>query len=108
MTEAETAGHRPALTPEARRRCLEAAMAARTHAARVRESIRVGSVTLAEALADEANRSMRVGRMLRAVPGIGRAKSTAILEAAGVDESRRVRGLGPRQRETILKHVGGR
>jgi hypothetical protein len=43
---------------------------------------------------------------VRALPGYGPAKASAVLEQAGIPEDRRVAGLGSRQREALVSALG--
>jgi ribosomal protein S13 len=38
------------------------------------------------------------------MPGLGKVKARRLLETLGISESRRVRGLGTKQREALLAH----
>ena len=44
--------------------------------------------------------------LIEALPGYGKAKAAKIMEELGISESRRVQGLGVRQREQLLAKLG--
>ena len=46
--------------------------------------------------------------VLESLPGIGKVKAARIMERVGISPSRRVRGLGPKQRVALEKELGGR
>lgn len=95
----------PNLTIEQRRAAL--AQAAHNRAARANLMARLGSgeLTLADVLEHENEivGPARVDRLLRALPGVGPATAKAVMQEIGVSESRRVRGLGVRQRASLLE-----
>jgi len=100
----------PALTPEQRAAALQKAAEARAARAELKEKLKMGSVTLSDALA-KADRNDVIGKlkvvaMLESLPGVGKVKARRIMEDIGISESRRVRGLGPQQRLSLLEQLG--
>jgi hypothetical protein len=99
----------PVMTPEQRADALVKAAAARRERAEALGKVRDGTVSIPAVLAstDSPLLAAPVYRVLRAVPGIGDAKAEQMLAAIGVEESvrktRRVRGLGPRQRSLLAE-----
>ena len=94
----------PQLTDEQRKEALEKAAQARHERAELREKIKSGKVTLEEVLDSDdpiANR-MKVSALIESLPGYGKAKAAKIMGELGISESRRVKGLGARQREQLL------
>ena len=98
----------PSLTPEQRAEALAKAAAARHARAALRDDIKAGNVTLAEVfeMDDDVARRMKVSALIEALPGYGKAKAAKIMEELGISESRRVQGLGVRQREQLLAKLG--
>jgi hypothetical protein len=100
----------PILTPEQRTAALKKAAEARTARAELKEKLKMGSVTLAEALAkadsDDVIGNMRVLAMLEALPGVGKVKARRLMEDIEIAENRKVRGLGPKQRLALLEQLG--
>ncbi|MFJ8884499.1 integration host factor, actinobacterial type [Streptomyces sp. NPDC102402] len=45
-----------------------------------------------------------VRRRLEALPSIGKIRASQILSEFGISETRRIQGLGTRQRERLLAH----
>ena len=90
----------PQLTDEQRKAALEKAAQARHARAELRANIKSGKVTLEEVLDSDdpiANR-MKVSALIESLPGYGKAKATKIMDELGISASRRVKGLGARQR----------
>ena len=100
----------PNLTPEQRAAALEKASAARQRRAELKRDLKDGKIKLSEvvAMANEAEivGKLRVSALLSSLPGIGAAKSKQIMEDVGISESRRVAGLGPHQREALIRQFG--
>ena len=99
----------PTLTPEQRTDALKKAAKARQERARLREEIKSGKVTFAQVMkrsADPVVARMRVATLLESLPGFGKAKAAKIMTELGISESRRVQGLGARQREHLMERLG--
>ena len=95
----------PQLTDEQRKAALEKAAQARHARAELRANIKSGKVTLEEVLDSDdpiANR-IKVSALIESLPGYGKAKATKIMDELGISASRRVKGLGARQREQLLE-----
>lgn len=101
----------PELTTEQRRENLRAAMEARSKRATVLKRYGSGEMTLADVLgmadADETIARMRVSTLVKASPGYGFARTQKLMQRLGIAESRRLRGLGTRQRAALLEALGG-
>ena len=95
----------PELTDEQRKAALEKAAAARHARAELREQIKKGEVSVEEVLNsdDPIASRMKVSTLIESLPGYGKAKAAKIMEELGISESRRVQGLGVRQREKLLE-----
>ncbi len=101
----------PQLTDEQRQAALAKAAEARRARAELKEKLKMGSITLAELLA-QAESSDIVGKMkvvaaLESLPGVGKVKARRTMEEIGISETRRVRGLGDQQRASLLKAFPG-
>ena len=95
----------PQLSDEQRKAALEKAAAARHARAELRDKIKRGAITLEEVLDSEdpiASR-MKVSALIESLPGYGKAKAARIMTELGISPSRRVKGLGARQREQLLE-----
>lgn len=99
----------PKLTPEERRRALEKARDIRQKRAELRARLKSGELTLEDVLArkdDEVAGKMRVSYLLQSLPRVGKVTSAKIMEDIGIDDNRRVQGLGRRQIEALLERFG--
>lgn len=96
----------PVLSPEQRAAALEKAAAARRARAELKERLKLGSITLAEVLAqgqsDDLVGKTKVLAVLESLPGVGKVKARRTMEEIGIAETRRIRGLGSQQREALL------
>ncbi|GAA1279063.1 integration host factor, actinobacterial type [Sphaerisporangium rubeum] len=95
----------PPLTPEQRQAALVKATEVRQARAALLAQLKTGDVTLAELLKrdDETVKRIKVSQALRALSGIGPTKAAALMERAGVDDRRRIGGLGVQQRRKLVE-----
>ncbi len=97
----------PALTPEQRAAALEKAAAARKARAELKVRLKTSGTSLADVLdtgdTDEAVGKMKVVAVLEAMPGVGKVRAQKLMETLEISPARRVRGLGTKQREALLK-----
>jgi signal recognition particle GTPase len=97
----------PALTAEQRQAALQKAAKVRRERADVKEKLKIGSLTLAELLKqaenDETVGKMKVVSVLESLPGLGKVKARRLMETVGISESRRLQGLGAKQRADLLR-----
>ncbi|HUZ09562.1 MAG TPA: integration host factor, actinobacterial type [Acidimicrobiales bacterium] len=99
----------PALTPEQRQAALEKAARVRRERAEVKEKLKLGTLSLDELLTkadgDETVGKMKVVSVLESLPGLGKVKARRLMETVGISESRRLQGLGAKQRAELLKET---
>jgi hypothetical protein len=97
-------GMLPTLTADEKRKALEKAQAMRKARADLREQLKKGEVTLEEVLNrdDPVVARMKVSYLLRSLPRVGKVKAERIMQEIGINESRRVQGLGTRQKQALL------
>ena len=95
----------PQLSDEQRKAALEKAAAARHARAELRDKIKKGEISLEEVLDsdDPIAARMKVSALIESLPGYGKAKAAKIMNELGISPSRRVKGLGARQREQLLE-----
>ena len=95
----------PTLTDEQRKAALEKAAQARQARAELREKVKTGKVSLKEVLdsTDPIAERMKVSALIESLPGYGKAKAAKIMDELGISATRRVKGLGARQREQLLE-----
>ena len=95
----------PPLTPEQRKAALEKAAAARRARAALKDRLKHAGLSLREILdsgeTDEVVGKMKVSALLEAMPGVGKVRAARIMEKLEISPSRRVRGLGAKQRSAL-------
>ena len=98
----------PQLTPEQRAAALEKAAAARAARAAVKQELKMGSMTLSDALASTSSTvgKLKVVSLLESLPGVGKVKARKIMEEIGIADNRRVQGLGAQQKQALLAQLG--
>ncbi|MCL2606781.1 MAG: integration host factor [Coriobacteriia bacterium] len=95
----------PELTAEQRKEYLERAAAARKARADLRKSLKEGTTTFGDVMKraeDPVVARMKVLTLLESLPGYGKARAQAILEEVGIAPTRKVQGLGSRQRAELM------
>ena len=100
----------PTLTPEQRQQALEKAAEARRKRAELKAQLKSGNVTLASVLAknDDTVGKMKVASVLESLPGVGKVRARKLMERLDISASRRVRGLGSKQRDALLAEFSGK
>ena len=99
----------PHLTQDEKLDALRKAQEMRSRRAEVRAKLKKGSMTLQEVLDSVDNEviaRMRVTYLLQSLPQVGKVTSEKIMREIGINENRRVQGLGKRQREKLLERLG--
>lgn len=99
----------PQLTPEQRAEAGAKATAARKRRAEVSRLIGEGKITIRAVIdmapTDPAIAKMRVSAMIESLPGIGKKKAADLMSRLGIATSRRLRGLGPYQKDALLEEL---
>jgi hypothetical protein len=98
----------PQLTPEQRTAALKKAAEARAARADIKARLKMGSMTLQEALDSDDNNvgKLKVVSMLESLPGVGKVKARRVMEEIGIADNRRVQGLGAQQRAALRQQLG--
>jgi hypothetical protein len=100
----------PPLTPEQRTAALEKAAAARRARADLKVRLKSSGTSLSDVLVsgdtDDAIGKMKVVAVLEALPGVGKVRAQRLMERLEISPSRRVRGLGAKQREALEREFG--
>lgn len=95
----------PPLTPQQRADALQKAAEARRVRADVKAKLKRSGMTLRQVLvqadADEILGKMKVSAVLESMPGVGRVRAARIMDKLEISPSRRVRGLGAKQRQAL-------
>lgn len=100
----------PTLTPEQRADALAKAAEARKKRAEVKAELKAGTRSLGDLLKkaenDETLGKMKVSNVLESLPGVGKVRAQKIMEELDISATRRVRGLGSKQRAELLARFG--
>ncbi|HXY70948.1 MAG TPA: integration host factor, actinobacterial type [Actinomycetota bacterium] len=99
----------PTLTEEQRKEALAKAAEARRQRAELKAQLKAEKVTLRDVLAkqgDDVVGKMKVSAVLESLPGVGKVRARKIMEELEISTSRRVRGLGAKQKDNLLKQFG--
>lgn len=99
----------PNLSDADRQAALKKAAEARQKRAELRAKIKEGKMSFAQVMAktdDPIVARMKVSTLLESLPGYGKAKAKKIMDDLGISESRRIQGLGARQREALMEKLG--
>lgn len=98
----------PSLSPEQRAAALEKAKEARAARAEIKARLKLGSLSLADALeaADPNVGKLKVVSLLESLPGVGKVKARKVMDDVGIADNRRVQGLGVQQRQALLAALG--
>ncbi|HVL81851.1 MAG TPA: integration host factor, actinobacterial type [Actinomycetota bacterium] len=100
----------PPLSEEQRKAALEKAAEARRRRAEIKAKLKNGSMGLTEVLRDSDNDEivgkMKVSAMLEALPGVGKVRAQKVMEELGISTTRRLRGLGEKQRTALRERFG--
>jgi hypothetical protein len=95
----------PTLTEEQRKQALEKAAEARRKRAELKGQLKSGKLTLRDVLGREGDDTvgkMKVSTVLESLPGVGKVRARKLMEKLDISASRRVRGLGAKQRDALL------
>ncbi len=95
----------PVLTDEQRKQALQKAAEARRKRAELKGELKSGKRTLTDVLSEQDNDTvgkMKVSNVLESLPGVGKVRARKIMEKLDISATRRIKGLGPKQRESLL------
>lgn len=99
----------PNLSDADRQAALKKAAEARQKRAELRAKIKSGDMSFAQVMSktdDPIVARMKVSTLLESLPGYGKAKAAKIMDELQISESRRIQGLGARQREALMEKLG--
>ena len=101
----------PTLTPEQREQALAKAAEARKRRAELKGQLKSEKLSLRDVLnrqGDEVVGKMKVSSVLESLPGVGKVRARRIMERLDISATRRVRGLGAKQKDALLTEFGKR
>lgn len=102
----------PILTEEERRQNLDKALKARRERAEVKTKLASGEMSVDDVfkLADAGNEAilrMPVESLIRSLPGYALSRTQKLMKRLRIAQTRQIRGLSKRQRNELLKALGG-
>jgi hypothetical protein len=101
----------PTLTEEQRKEALAKAAVARRRRAELKGQLKKEEMTLRDVLtrqSDDVVGKMKVSSVLEALPGVGKVRARKIMERLDISATRRVRGLGAKQKDALLTEFAKR
>jgi excinuclease UvrABC nuclease subunit len=101
----------PILTEEQRKEALAKAAKARKDRAELKQQLKAEKVSLRDVLSkqgDDVVGKMKVSSVLESLPGVGKVRARKIMERLDISSSRRVRGLGAKQKDALLTEFAKR
>ncbi len=94
----------PTLTEEQRKEALAKAAEARRKRAELKNQLKAERMTLRDVLShqgDDVIGKMKVSSVLESLPGVGKVRARRIMERLDISATRRVRGLGAKQKDAL-------
>jgi hypothetical protein len=101
----------PTLTDEQRKDALAKAAEARRKRAELKGQLKSEKMSLRDVLArqgDDVIGKMKVSSVLESLPGVGKVRARRIMERLDISATRRVRGLGAKQKDALLTEFSKR
>lgn len=99
----------PVQTDEQRKAALEKAVEVRKKQAEIKMKLKIASISFKDFLeltqTDETYSKMKIKDVIGALPGYGKKTAEALLDQHGISLTRRIKGLGPKQKEELLKEI---
>ena len=99
----------PKLSVEEKKQALKKAQQVRSQRAKIRQELKAGKTTIRKVLENIDNdvvAKMRVAYLLESLPRIGKVRTRKIMNDIGIDETRRIQGLGNRQKQALIERLG--
>ena len=97
----------PTLSQEQRVEASRLAVSNRRRRAEVKRLVKSGELSLEELFVlaenEECVAQMRAYDLISALPAIGEVKAERIMKSASIAKTRRIRGLGPKQRAELFR-----
>ncbi len=99
----------PQLSDAQRKEALAKAAAVRRQRAELKDRLKIGDLTLGDVLdmasGDDVVGGTKVLAVLESLPRIGKVTARRLMEELEISETRRLRGLGVKQRESLLARL---
>lgn len=101
----------PTLTEEQRKEALAKAAEARRKRADLKGQLKAEKLSLRDVLSrqdDDVIGKMKVSSVLESLPGVGKVRARRIMERLDISATRRIRGLGAKQKDALLTEFSKR
>jgi hypothetical protein len=101
----------PTLTDEQRKEALAKAAEARRRRAELKAELKAERLSLRDILGrqgEDVVGKMKVSAVLESLPGVGKVRARKIMERLDISVTRRVRGLGAKQKDALLNEFSSR
>ena len=101
----------PTLTEEQRKEALAKAAEARKRRAELKGQLKAERLSLRDVLSRQGDAivgKMKVSSVLESLPGVGKVRARRIMERLDISATRRVRGLGAKQKDALLTEFAKR
>ena len=101
----------PTLTEEQRKEALAKAAEARKRRAELKGQLKAERLSLRDVLSRQGYDivgKMKVSSVLESLPGVGKVRARRIMERLDISATRRVRGLGAKQKDALLTEFAKR
>jgi len=101
----------PTLTDEQRKDALAKAAEARKARAELKAQLKSEKMSLQDVLSKQTDGivgKMKVSSVLESLPGVGKVRARKIMERLDISATRRVRGLGAKQKDALLTEFASR
>jgi hypothetical protein len=101
----------PTLTEEQRKQALAKAAEARKRRAELKGELKAERLSLRDVLSRQGDvivGKMKVSSVLESLPGVGKVRARRIMERLDISATRRVRGLGAKQKDALLTEFAKR
>lgn len=98
----------PQLTPEERFAASQKAIETRKARMRLKNEMKNGTLSVAEAIKMPVMQRMKVYEFIRAIPGIGISRAKEFMHSNSIADNRRVGGLSERRRAQVITLGGER
>ncbi|HEX9311247.1 MAG TPA: integration host factor, actinobacterial type [Actinomycetota bacterium] len=101
----------PTLTEEQRKEALAKAAEARKRRAELKGQLKAERLSLRDVLSRQGDNivgKMKVSSVLESLPGVGKVRARRIMERLDISATRRVRGLGAKQKDALLTEFAKR
>ena len=98
----------PQMTEEQRAAALEKAKKVRAERSKIRADIKSGKLSLKKVLESDNDviKKTKVSQILVSLPGVGKVTVEKVMAEIGIQENRRVGGLGSAQKAKLLEKLG--